>query len=122
MGNAIATEKAELVFNDGDCTPITLSLSGLGVQDVQIGGSPVLNEDLNLMVTFKPVSGASEQSTPAKFTFTGSESVKAGKQGVLREGDESSAVMVSWPSSGPPIIMQVKCKIQSAGQDSVKAG
>jgi len=131
MGSNVATELSQLIFNDGQVQPVVVPvLMGLGVQTVKAGGSPVLDDSLQVMVNqFAPMTGDVTPGISAgKFIFTGkgSVSVKAKGLDVLHEGDESAPVVVTWannPGIGIPTrTMSVVCKIQSAGQNSVKAG
>jgi hypothetical protein len=130
MGNYAATERSRLVFNDGQEQPIAEPvLTGLGAQTVKADGSPVLNEGLQVIAgQFAPSAGDVTPGIPAGafiFAGKGSISVKAEGLGVLHEGDESAPVVVIWannPGNGISTrTASVICKIQSAGQSSVKA-
>ena len=133
MGALVAVEAAELVFDDGMEEPVApVVLKGMGVPGVKAGGSPVLNEKLSIVVeSFQPGEtdtsvGVPVPPTPFTFVGSGSKTVKAGGLGVLREGDESAPVQVTWannPDSGVPSrVAVVVCKIKSAGQGEVSAG
>jgi hypothetical protein len=133
MSRNAATERSQLIFDDGQVQPVSPPvLAGLGVQTVLAEGSPLLNEGLQVTVgQFAPVVTFGDVTTgiPAGaflFAGKGSTSVQAGGRGVLRQGDESLPVAVTWannPGNGISVrVANVSCKIQSAGQESVKAG
>jgi hypothetical protein len=127
MGTAVVTEGVSLDWgSENPAAPPVVS--GLGVQAVKAGGSPVLNKTLSIAVpSFNP--GPSD-TTPgvAAGPFTsfapGATTVKAGGSLVLLEGDKSAQVMVTWanaPPNVPTSVRPVICTLQSAGQSEVTA-
>jgi hypothetical protein len=124
MGKEIATEKAKLKPNQDEwiMDPV---LTGLGVQTVKAGGSPMLGTMLQVMCpSWKPGSGDTSPGVaagPFVFTATGS-NVSAGHKQVLLKGDKSAPVVVTWantPPNVPPRVAPITLEIDDPGQTDV---
>jgi hypothetical protein len=130
MSKNMATEDAILVFNDGEVEPFApIQLEGKGEQSFFVEDSPVLNAGLRIgVMQFNAVEaeGDVSQGIPdGDFVFAGYSKVFIAGRNVLREGDESAPVTVTWPNNPPQVPSRqasVVCKIQSAGQSSVIVG
>lgn len=118
---AIATTGATFTGESGILTLLPPTIAGADA--FVIAGQPVLTAAS--VITYPPAglqSGAFTSVSPAAFQFNGSMFVKASGSGVVRQGDSSRPVVVTFANPGGQTkVVTVTIKVSNAGQMNVVA-